>query len=80
MGSFESPAMKHDLIVGLEIFDRKLENVFVQSAYLAGQVIAKPEQIDDVDFIAALEQPGNQNRSQYPAPPATSIFMCLLRD
>jgi len=52
-----------DLIVGSQIIDGQLKNVFIKDAHLAWQVIAKPEEVDDIDLVATVQQFRDQSRA-----------------
>ena len=75
MGSFDSPAKKHYLLVLLQSCDRDVENVFLNDAGFRRQVVAEPEKIEHIDFIATVKSLGTSTEPIYPAPPAINIFM-----
>ncbi len=52
---------EHDLVVGFQIFLSEVEDVFAENTDLAGQVIAEPEEVDDIDLVASVEEFRNQD-------------------
>jgi hypothetical protein len=47
---------KEHLVVGLEVFSGKLEDILVEYTYTCWKMVSKPEQVYDVHLVASVEQ------------------------
>ena len=67
-------SQKNHLIISLEVFFGYLEDILLDDLHPFRQVIAKPEKVENVDFVAPVQEPRGEHGADISGPARNEYF------